>query len=67
MAYIPGEFESAVFRLDAACRRDRLPPCCVYVCGNGKPTIRQFKKNGTTRTISLIDDEWMQLDPIGGE
>ena len=66
MPNIPSGFESAVFHLDAALKRDHMPPCCIYVSGNGKPSIREYNKDGSTTTMTLVDDEWMVLAKIGG-
>lgn len=62
---IPCGFESAVFKLDAMCKRDGVGPCSVYVCGDGRPTISKYNQDGSKTVLTLLDGEWRQLKHIG--
>lgn len=57
---IPCGFERAILNLDDMNRRDNYSPCCVFVCGDGRPTIKRFNVDGTTSTITFIGGEWFE-------
>lgn len=61
---LPCGFESAVFRLDSALKRDGMAPCCVFVSGNGKPTIKRYNQDGSTTTYTVIDGEWCEMGAV---
>lgn len=65
-AAMPCGFESAVFKLDAMCKRDGVGPCSVYVAGDGHPTVNKFNQDGSKTVLTLLDGEWRELKRIKG-
>ena len=62
---LPCGFESAVFKLDTMSKRDKFGPCCVFVCGDGRPTIKKYNKDGSTTTLTRIDGGlWMFFNHV---
>ena len=58
---MPCGFESAVFKLDAMCKRDGVGPCSVYVAGDGHPTVNKYNTDGTATSLVLLDGEWHEV------
>lgn len=64
MAIMTPTFEAGIYRLDSIIRCEKLNPCCVYLSGSGNPTVKQFLKDGSTVTLSLVDGEWRKLEAV---
>ena len=61
---MPCGFESAVFRLDSAVRRDKCGPVCVFASGEGRPTVKFYEEDGSTVSLTIIDGEWRVLEGV---
>ena len=54
----PG-IEAAAINLDYMVNRDGFSPCCVYACGDGKPTMKRYNADGTTTTFLMVNGEFI--------
>ena len=61
---VPFGIESAILKLDNMNKRLGYGPCRVFCCGDGKPVIGKYNKDGSETVLILLDSSWHELKDI---